>query len=130
MMSTTTEERPAPSQTRSTLDHLYEVLKTHDGAPTVKQVQAVTGLTPKPAGELLAAVTAVWSAGVKRTEFRDRLIAAAVAQAGEAGLTMRALEKLVPASGPQLYTSLARLQVAGRVSAVRDGTRTPSYVAS
>lgn len=123
----------APSSSRSRLDAIYAALPAGTDVPLAKVVavsevdRAVVqdALRAAQAGQVAQGVNGRWSRSpVSRTTFRDRTVLGAV---GGNRHTFEGILACVPVSRPQLYTSLARLQVAGQVAVERDGTRTPRY---
>jgi len=65
----------------------------------------------------------------RRTEARDRLVAASLKEVGS--VSRETLNVQLPEhTSAQVYTSLQRLILKGQVKQVRDGSRTPTYVAS
>ena len=133
-------ETLAPSQSRSGLDRLFAVLgsvdqslKTITEAPNLDlDREAVRlALACAKAGQVADGLNGRWSKGkVSRTEFRDACVVGAIHELKTTPtntVTFEQILGLLPVSAPQLYTSLARLRVAGQVFSSRDGTRTPRY---
>lgn len=131
----------APSRSRSGIDAVFAALKklgadTKDAALGAiveacgedrKQVQNV--LAAAQLGRVAGGTSGRWQMFYcTRTGFRDSVIEGYVS--GYPETTFDKIIEDLPVSRPQLYTSLARLQVAGKVSALRDGTRTPRYSVS
>ncbi len=126
----------APSRSRSPLDAVYAVLPTDTMATLAEVVKASDVerggvqrvLRAAKAGLVADGINGKWSRTLcTRTKFRDGVVAGQLVDGGEQ--TFEDLVKALPVSRPQLYTTLARLQVAGRVRTVRDGSRTPVYAA-
>jgi hypothetical protein len=68
-----------------------------------------------------------WSLSVRRTEARDRIVAAKLSTDG---VSREKLNELLPDFSPaQVYTSLQRLILVGKAAQSRDGSRTPKYEA-
>lgn len=127
----------APSRSRSQLDAVYAALPTDKDVGLADLVAAVeplgrervrTALAAARAGGVAHGVNGRWSrSSCTRTHFRDRVVVGALIAAGHE-LTFEQLLEVVPVSRPQLYTSLARLQLT-EVKVGRDGSRTPRYTA-
>lgn len=126
-----------PSRSRSPLDALYGVL-SHDRDRILADVVEASGLERDTVRACLAAARAGGVADgtngrwarhkVSRTAFRDRTVVGFIAAAGRP-VTFEEVVQVLPVSRPQLYTTLARLQVSGAVVVHRDGSRTPRYSA-
>ncbi len=123
----------APSRSRSQLDAVYSALPADKDVGLADLVNAVEPLERERVRVALAAARAGgvahgqngrWSRSTcTRTHFRDRVVVGALLGRE---LTFEQLLEVVPVSRPQLYTSLARLQLT-EVKVLRDGSRTPRY---